>query len=120
MTPTNSDMEKLLAQEPYLGAEHLKQDYEIVEAYMAQESFNRSRKLLRKVKQGEQVHPNFVGCARKTVAYAVKELERLSQEEFALTFSNDSDEEKKKKIRTWCGKLSRTYSPLMVLLEDTA
>jgi hypothetical protein len=119
-TPTNQDMERLLAQEPYLGAEHLQSQYEIVETYMAQESFRQSRKLLRKVKKGEIVHPNFVNCARTMISYAVNELEKLSQEEIAQTFSKNSSEEKNQKIRAWCEELSRTYLPLMILLDDTA
>jgi hypothetical protein len=113
-------MERLLAQEPYLGAEHLQQDYRTLEFYMSQESFMQSRKLLRRVKAGEEIHPRFVNCARKMINYAVVELEKLSQEEFALTFAKGSPEEKNEQIRAWCKSLSRNYSPLRILLEDTA
>lgn len=75
--PTNADIERLLAQEPYLGAEHLQNNYEILETYMAQKSFNQSRKLLTRVKKGEEIHPNFVDSARTMISYAVNELERF-------------------------------------------
>jgi hypothetical protein len=110
-------MEKLLAQEPYLGAEHLQSNYKLLESYMSQESFRQSRKLLASIKKGEKIHPLPVSCAKKRISYAVNELERLAQEEYALTFSKDSSEEKNQQIRDWCKSLSRTYTPLMILLE---
>lgn len=119
-TPTNSDMEKLLAQEPYLGAKHLQSQYEEVWAVMGQESFINARKTLRKAKKGVDVHYLFLREAKDITGYVVHHLERLSQAEFALTFAEGCSEEKNKQIRDWCGELSRTYSPLMILLEDTA
>ncbi len=119
-TPTNTEMEKLLAQEPYLGAEHLQSQYELINTYMSQESFRQSRRLLASVRKGEKIHPLYVSCAKRRISYAVNELEKLSHEELAQTFSKVSSEEKNEKIRAWCKSLSRTYSPLMILLEDTA
>lgn len=118
-TPTNADIEKLLAQEPYLGAEHLQSEYESLWSYMRQDNFKNSIGLLRKIKiNGKNYISEHLEKAREVVNHAVTRLEELSQREYELTFN--LSEEQAVNVRSWCNTLSKLYSPLMLCLEDTA
>ncbi len=116
---SDQDIEKLLSKEYYLGAEHLQKDYEVVWTYMGQEAYQTARKNLTRFRDGLDIPPHFIQNSRKAILFVYNELNRLAKEELLISYSKDKTKEEKELIEQWCDSLSRTFSHLGDLLNDT-